>query len=115
MSFEIDGARFSDRLKRQAEARQAMLAKFKPKPTVTNTDAPTRAEEREQALQEVRARRAEAKAAKKQAALDAIEATRLTGEAAIQAELDAKRAQRKERKALAKAEAKAKRAARKGG
>lgn len=112
MSHDIDGAGFPDRLKRAAEARKALMAKFRPRPTVTAPEAPSRAAMKERALEQVRESRALAKAAKKQAAADAIEAARLAQEASEAAVLDARRGERKERKALTKAEAKAKRDAR---
>ena len=48
---------FSERLSAQAEARKALLAKMKPKPTVRPEDFETTAQKRERELQEVRARR----------------------------------------------------------
>jgi hypothetical protein len=112
MTQEISGAGLPDRLKRAAEARQALLAKFRPQPTVTDPAAPSRAALKQQQLEQVRAARLEARAAKKQAAAQAIEAVRLADEASAAAALEAKRGERKERKALTKAEAKAKRDAR---
>jgi hypothetical protein len=103
---------FSDRLKTASEAKKAMLAKFKPKPTVTDPQFEERAALRTAELEKVRLERAEAKAAAKQAQADAEEA-RLQAEAELEAaDLAAKRGQRKERKALTKAEAKAARDAR---
>ncbi|WP_309087523.1 DUF6481 family protein [Phenylobacterium sp.] len=112
MISDIDGSGFSDRLKRAADAKQALLAKMRPRPTVTDPQAPSREALRTAELEQVRHARAAAKAAKKQAAADAIEAARLNAEAVEAAALDAKRGERKERKALTKAEAKAKRDAR---
>jgi hypothetical protein len=109
---EIDGAGFSDRLKRAADAKQALMAKFRPKPTVNDPQAPSRAALKTAELEQVRRARAEAKLAKQEAAAQAIEAARLAIEADESAVLDAKRGERKERKALTKAEAKAKRDAR---
>ncbi len=103
---------FAERLKSAAEAKQALLAKFRPKPAVTDPDLAPRADRRAQELLRVRQARAEAKAAKQQAALDAQEAARLMQDAQAAGALDAKRGERKERKALSKAEAKAKRDAR---
>ena len=99
--FEPKKAGFSDRLTTAAEAKKALLAKFKPKPTVPAADFKSREEIRNEELEAVRAARAEAKAAARQAILDAE-----------LAELEAKRGERKERKALTKAEQKAKRDAR---
>jgi len=90
-----------DRQKAAAEAKQAMLAKFKPKPMVTDPEFERRAEIRAAELEAVRAERAAAKEAARQAALEAEQLV-----------LDAKRSERKERKALTKAEQKAKRDAR---
>ncbi len=89
---------FADRLTAQAEARKAMLAKMKPKPTVVAEDFESREVVRERELAAVRQARAEAK-----------EAARLEAEAKELAALEAKRSDRKERKALTKAEQKAKR------
>jgi hypothetical protein len=57
----------------------------------------------------VRTERAEAKAAAKQAAADALELKRLEQEELEAAELETRRGQRKERKILTKAEEKARR------
>lgn len=109
---EILRTGFQDRLKTAAEARTALLAAFKPKPSVTAPNLQSRAEARAVELARVRQERADAKAARKQAATEAVEAARLTDEALAAAALDAKRGERKERKALTKAEQKAKRDAR---
>ena len=103
---------FADRLKTASEAKKALLAKFQPKPTVTDPNFTERAAKKAAELDMVREERAKAKAAAKQAVLEAQEAARLEQEALEAADLDAKRGQRKERKALTKAEAKAKRDAR---
>lgn len=109
---EILRTGFQERLKTAADARKALLAAFKPKPSSTASEIPSRAEARAADLVRVRQDRVEAKAARKQAAADAIEAARMSDEAVAAAALDAKRGERKERKALTKAEAKAKRDAR---
>ncbi|WP_374469035.1 DUF6481 family protein [Phenylobacterium sp.] len=103
---------FADRLQTSRDARQALLAKFQPKPTVTDPRIADRVAERAAALARVRQDRVEARAARKQAAADAIEAANAAVQAAEAAALDLKRGERKERKALTKAEAKAKRDAR---
>ena len=103
---------FAERLKSAAEAKQALLAKLRPRAAVTDPDLAPRADRQAEELMRVRQARAEAKAAKLQAALEAEEAARLAQEALASNELDAKRGERKERKALSKAEAKAKRDAR---
>lgn len=109
ISQQVD---FAERLKTQSEAKQALLAKFKPKPTVTDPNFKSREEIRAAELERVRRERAEAKAIAAQAALEAKLASQQEEEARANAELEAKRGERKERKALTKAEAKAKRDAR---
>lgn len=109
---EILRTGFQERLKTAADAKKALLAAFKPKAASAASQIPSRAEARAAELVRVRQDRADAKVARKQAAVDAIEAARLTDEAVAAAALDAKRGERKERKALTKAEAKAKRDAR---
>jgi hypothetical protein len=103
---------FAERLKSAAEAKQALLAKLRPRAAVTDPNLTPRAARQAEELMRVRQARADAKAAKLQAALEAQEAARLAQEALAANELDAKRGERKERKALSKAEAKAKRDAR---
>lgn len=99
---------FAERLTAQAEAKKALVAKLRPKPTVTAPVFESRQEVKARELTAVRQVRAEAK-----------EAARLAAVAAAEAALEAKRGDRKERKALTKAEQKAKRdakyAARKAG
>jgi hypothetical protein len=112
MSNDLDGASFSDRQKRASDAKMALLAKLKPKATVTNPEAPSRDALKAEELSRVRAARADAKIARTEAAAAAVEAARLSEEATSAAVLDAKRGERKERKALTKVEAKAKRDAR---
>jgi hypothetical protein len=102
---------FSERLTNQAEARKALLEKFKPKPTVTAPVQETRAERKARELDAVRAARTAEKAAVKQRAEDAAEAARLALENDEEAQLEMKRSERKDRKAAAKAEARAKREA----
>ncbi|HEY3694147.1 DUF6481 family protein [Phenylobacterium sp.] len=109
---EIHGTGFADRLKTAAEAKKALLANFRPKPTVTDPELADRTAARQAALEQVREERALAKTAKRQAAADALEAARQAEEAVDALALDAKRGARKERKALSQAEAKAKRDAR---
>lgn len=109
---ELHKTGFADRLKTAAEAKQAMLEKFRFKPAATDPLFEQRDAMRAAELTRVRAERAEAKAAVRQAALDAEDARRQEVAAREAAELDAKRGERKERKALTKVEAKAKRDAR---
>ena len=89
---------FSDRLAAQAEARKALLAKFKPKPTVTAEVFETREQRKARELEEVRAKRAAEK-----------EAARLAIENDEELMLQLKREERKARKAAEKAAARAKR------
>ena len=113
---EFEKTNFSERLKTAAEAKQALLAKLKPKATVIDPQFAERAAERAAQkaaeLEKVRQDRVDAKLAKKQAVIDAEEAVKASAEAIEAAALDAKRGERKERKALTKSEAKAKRDAR---
>jgi hypothetical protein len=113
---------YAERQKAAAEAKKALLAKFKPKPTVTATHFITREERqaaereaarkaREQAKEEARLA-AEAKAeADRIAAAEAAEVARLALLNNEEAQLALKRDERKARKAEAKAEARAKREA----
>lgn len=106
---------FNERLSSQAEARKALLEKFKPKPTVKPEVFETRAERKARELEEVRNRRA---AEKEAARLKAEEAAAARAHAIANDEnlqLEMKRAERKERKAAAKAEARAKREAKSAG
>ena len=89
---------FTDRIQAAKEAKLALVAKLKPKPTIVAEVFESREEIRARELAAVRQARAEAK-----------EAARLAAEAAEAAALEAKRGERKERKALTKAEQKAKR------
>jgi hypothetical protein len=106
---DIHNTGFADRLKTASEAKKALLAKFRPKPTVVDPLASERVAMRAAELAQVRADHAATKAAAKQATADAKEAVRQAQADAETAELDARRGVRKERKALTKAEAKAKR------
>jgi len=109
---DLKGSGLTDRLAAAAEAKAALLAKLKPKPTVTAPKGETRAATKEAELKAVRLARAEDKEAARLAAADkaaAIQAGILADEEAALAE---KRGARKERKQLTKAEAQAKRDAR---
>ncbi len=92
---------FNDRLSAAAEAKKARLAKFQPKPTVTDPDFELRHAEREAELEAVRAARAAERQAKKDAAADA-EKQRLQAESKLREEADAARkaAQRAELMAM---------------
>jgi len=89
---------FAERLTAAQEAKKALVAKLKPKPTVTAAVFESREEIKARELAAVRQARAEAK-----------EVARLEALAREEAALDAKRGERKERKALTKAEQKARR------
>ncbi|MDO9338249.1 MAG: DUF6481 family protein [Caulobacter sp.] len=99
---------FNDRIAAAAEAKKAMLARMKPKPTVTDPNFVDRATRKALEVEAIRAQRA----AEKEAAKAVAEARRLAeiearAEAA-ETELEAKRRERKERKAAAKEEARLK-------
>lgn len=102
---------FSERLESQAEARKALLEKFKPKPTVQPEVFETRAQRKARELEEVRARRA----AEKEEARQRTEAAEAARVAALandeQYQLDVKRQERKDRKSREKDAARAKREA----
>lgn len=103
---ETQNTGFAERLKTASAAKQALLAKFKSKPTVTDPLFAEREAMRAAELVKVRQDRDEAKAAAKLVAAEAVEAARLAEVAVAEAALDAKRGERKERKALTKAEQK---------
>jgi hypothetical protein len=100
---------FSDRLSAAAEAKQAMLAKFKPKPMITASEPIDRQAEREARLEAVRVARAAEREAARAAQAAAEEAARQAALEAEQAVLAVRREERKERKAGEKASAQAKR------
>jgi len=100
---------FADRLKDAADAKRSLVAKLQPKAARTDPMHAEREAMREAHLVAVRQERTAAKAAKRQAAEDAV-AEQFRTQAAAEAEaLALKRGARKERKALTAAEAKAKR------
>lgn len=103
---------FADRLKTSAEARQALLAKFKPKAANPAPEPIDRAAERRSALEEVREARSRAKSEKLEAAAALLAASAQAAADEEAAELETKRSHRRVRKALSAAEAKAKRDAR---
>jgi hypothetical protein len=102
---------FTERLSAQAEARKALLAKMKPKPTVRPEVFETSAQKKERELEEVRARRAAEKEEARQRAEEAEAQRLLALENDEQHQLERKRQERKDRKSQAKAEARAKREA----
>ena len=102
-------SKFSDRQAASAAAKQAMLEKFKPKPTVTDPDLEARKAEKAAELERLRAERAAQReekrriageAAAKKAEEDAItaEARELALRAAQKAARDARYAARKQRR-----------------
>ena len=102
----------AQRQKTAADAKAALLAKFKPRATSTDPQFADRAAMRAAELTQVRKDRAVARATVRQAAADSAQAI-VDAEAALAADaLSAKRGERKDRKALSNAEAKAKRDAR---
>jgi hypothetical protein len=102
---------FTERLSAQAEARKALLAKMKPKPTVRPEVFETSAQKKERELEEVRARRAAEKEDARKRAEEAETQRLLALENDEQHQLELKRQERKDRKSQAKAEARAKREA----
>ncbi len=102
---------FNERLASQAEARKALLEKFKPKPTVQAEILETRAQRKVRELEDVRAKRAAEKEAVRLRTEAEAEAARLALANNEEAQLELKRQDRKDRKAAAKAEARAKREA----
>jgi len=106
---------FSERLSAQAEARKALVAKMKPKPTVRPEVFETSAQKKARELEEVRAKRAAEKEEARLRAEEEAEARRVALENDEEAQLQLKRQERKDRKAQAKAEARAKRDAKAAG
>ena len=103
---------FSDRQTAAAEARKAMLAKFKPKPTVTAPEgAVDRASLRETELEQVRLQRQLDREIAREARAKAEEAKRVAEEEAARLTQASKRESIKERKQREKAEALARRQA----
>ena len=103
---------FADRISAQAEAKKALLAKFKPKPTVSDPEFDKLAERRAAEREETRRQHELAKAEQRREKAER-EAARLAEEMAAQDAIDAeRRADRKARKQLSKEEQKARRDAR---
>jgi hypothetical protein len=102
---------FAERLESQAEARKALLEKFKPKPMVQAEVFETTAQRKARELDDVRAKRAADKEAARIRAIEAAEEAKLALLNNEEAQLELKRQERKDRKAAAKAEARAKREA----
>ena len=110
--FSMQKIDFADRLKTAAEAKKALLAKHKHRPTVIDPLFAERESLRKAEVERVRQERIAAREAAKLAAIQAQEAELAAQQAQREAELEAIRGERKERKALTKAEQKAKRDAR---
>ncbi len=103
---------FNDRLTAAADAKKAMLARFKPKPTVVAETFVDRAALREQEREAVRVARVEEKERLRTERAAAEEAARVALLHDEQAILEAKRNERKERKQLQKMDAQSRRAQR---
>ena len=103
---------FSDRQADAAEAKKALLAKFKPKPTVTAEAPVDRAALKEAELERVRSERATEKERSRVAREEAAAIARATQAELEAAAMAAKRENRKERKQMEKATSQAKRAER---
>jgi hypothetical protein len=88
----------ADRTNAAADAKKAMLEKFKPKPTVTDPDFGNREALRLAEIEKVRLARAEAKAEAKRKQEAAAAARRAAEAELAQTELEIKRLERKERK-----------------
>ena len=109
---DMKGTGLTDRLAAAAEARAALLAKLKPRPTVVDPLFAERAVMKAAELKGVRAARAVEKTQAVQAAAERAASVAVAAEAAEAAALADKRGARKERKQLSKEDAKAKRDAR---
>ncbi len=97
---------FADRLTTQAEAKKALLSKFKPKAAVTAPEgAMTRDQVKAQEREAARKARAEAKAAAEELRRQQQMSRAASALADVQNQLEAKRNERKERKAAAKEDA----------
>jgi len=103
---------YNERLTAAAEARKALLEKFKPKPMVTAPEPIDREARLEAQRAAIREQRAAEKEAARIARLAAEEEARQAALAAELAALEAKRAERKDRKSLMKMDAQQRRAAR---
>ncbi len=103
---------FNDRLTAAADAKKAMLARFKPKPTVVAETLVDRVSLREQERDAVRVARVEEKERHRTERAAAEEAARVALLQDEQAILEAKRTERKERKQLQKMDAQSRRAQR---
>ncbi len=111
--MKVPNHKFSDRLEAQAEAKKALLAKFKPKPAAPDPDFDRREELAAAEREAARLAREAEKEQRRQEQLAKAEAERLKRLAEEEAQLEARRAERKQRKALTKAEQQAAREAKK--
>jgi len=110
--MKVPDHKFSDRLDTQAEAKKALLAKFKPKPAAVDPNFERRDEIKAAEREASRLAREGDKEQRRVEQLAKQEAARLRDLENAEAELALKRAERKERKALTKAEQQAIRQAR---
>lgn len=109
---DLKNTGFNDRLSAQKNAKQALLARFKPKPAVQDPEFEKLAAKRAAEKEAIRQQHELAKAEQRRERAEK-DAARLAAEMAAQEEVDAaKRAARKERKQLTKEEQKAARDAR---
>ncbi|MBX7247964.1 MAG: hypothetical protein K1X35_02820 [Caulobacteraceae bacterium] len=103
---------FADRQKAAAEAKKALLERFKPKPMVTSSEPIVdRAAEKAAKIAALKAKREEEKAARAAARVAAQQAAESARAAEEAAQLEARRAAIKERKAAEKNAAHERRAA----
>ncbi|QTN19346.1 hypothetical protein HZ989_14185 [Brevundimonas sp. AJA228-03] len=103
---------FNDRITAQQEAKKALLAKFKPKPTVTDPEFDRLAEKRAAEKEALRLQHEAAKAEERRIRQEREEARLAAMRETEEAKEAEKRAARKERKQLTKEEQKAARDAR---
>lgn len=109
---DLKGSGLTERLASAAQAKAALMAKFKPKAAVAAPPGGTRVELRNAELTAVRQGRADAKVAARLASDERAAAEQAAVLLAEEEALAAKRGARKERKQLTKTEAQAKRDAR---
>ncbi len=105
----------AERLGRSADAKKALMAKFKAKPTVADPEFIDRASRKAAELEAVRQARTDAKESARLAKIEAEEAKIQVELESEEGMLAAQRAERKARKAQAKADAKAKKEAKSAG
>jgi hypothetical protein len=103
---------FNERLSTAADAKKALLEKFKPKPMITAAEPIDRVARLEAQREAIRQQRVAEKEAAVAARLVAEEDARKAAFLAEQAALEAKRAERKDRKSLQKMDAQQRRAER---